>query len=107
VSRLLPFTGLAGLRYDSPSRRWWVEGNVQITDRADRLSAGDHADTQRIPPGGTPGYTLATVRGGWRATDALTLTAGVENIFDEDYRVHGSGVNEPGVNFFFGAELRF
>lgn len=107
VSRLLPFTGLAGLRYDNPSRRWWLEGNVQITDRADRLSAGDRADTQRIPPGGTPGYTLATVRGGWRATDNLTLTAGVENIFDEDYRIHGSGVNEPGVNFIFGAELRF
>lgn len=107
VSRLLPFTGLAGLRYDNPSRRWWVEANVQITDRADRLSASDIADTQRIPPGGTPGYTLATMRAGWRATDALTLTAGVENIFDEDYRVHGSGVNEPGVNFYFGAEVRF
>jgi hemoglobin/transferrin/lactoferrin receptor protein len=107
VSRLLPLTGLAGVRYDHPDRRWWVEGNVQITDRADRLSASDRADTQRIPPGGTPGYTLATVRGGWRATDALTLTAGVENVFNEDYRIHGSGVNEPGVNFFFGAEMRF
>ncbi len=107
VSRLLPFTGLAGLRYDSPSRRWWVEGNVQITDRADRLSAADRGDTQRIPPGGTPGYTLATIRGGWRVTDALTLTAGVENVFDEDYRIHGSGQNEPGVNFIFGAEFRF
>ena len=39
VSRLLPFTGLVGVRYDTPSRRWWAEANVQITDRADRLSA--------------------------------------------------------------------
>jgi hemoglobin/transferrin/lactoferrin receptor protein len=107
VSRLLPFTGLVGVRYDNPSRRWWAEANVQITDRADRLSAGDKADTQRIPPGGTPGYTLATVRGGWRATDNLTLTMAVENVFDEDYRIHGSGQNEPGVNFIFGAEMRF
>lgn len=107
VSRLLPFTGLVGVRYDTPSRRWWAEANVQITDRADRLSAGDRGDTQRIPPGGTPGYTLATVRGGWRATDSLTLTMAVENVFDEDYRIHGSGQNEPGVNFVFGAEMRF
>lgn len=107
VSRLMPFTGLAGLRYDSSARRWWVEGNVQITDRADRLSAGDISDTQRIPPGGTPGYTLATLRAGWRATDSLTVTAAVENVFDEDYRIHGSGVNEPGLNFIFGVEMRF
>lgn len=107
ISRLLPLTGLVGLRYDSPSRRWWVEGNVQVSDRADRLSAADRADTQRIPPGGTPGYTLATVRGGWRVTDAFTLAASVENVFDEAYRIHGSGVNEPGTNFIFGAELRF
>lgn len=107
VSRLLPLTGLAGLRYDNPTRRWWIGAEVQIIDRADNLSAGDIADTQRIPPGGTPGYTLATVRAGWRVTDSLTLTASVENVFDEAYRIHGSGVNEPGANFVFGAEMRF
>ncbi len=107
ISRLLPVTGLAGLRYDNPSRRWWVGAEVQITDRADNLSAGDIADTQRIPPGGTPGYTVATLRTGWRVTDSLTLTASVENVFNEAYRVHGSGVNEPGANFIFGAEMRF
>ncbi len=107
LSRLLPITGLAGLRWDSPSRRYWVEGNVLIADRQDRLSASDRRDTQRIPPGGTPGYTVATVRSGWRVSDSFTLTAAVENVFDEDYRIHGSGVNEPGVNFIFGAELRF
>ncbi len=84
-----------------------MEGNVLIADRQDRLSASDRRDTQRIPPGGTPGYTVATVRSGWRVSDSFTLTAAVENVFDEDYRIHGSGVNEPGVNFIFGAELRF
>ncbi len=107
ISRLMPITGLAGLRWDSPERRWWVEGTVQIVDDATRLSAGDRSDTQRIPPGGTPGYTVATLRGGWKATDALTLTAGVENFTDEAYRIHGSGVNQPGVNFVFGAQVRF
>jgi hemoglobin/transferrin/lactoferrin receptor protein len=107
VSRLLPVTGLVGLRWDSPERRFWLEGNVQIVDRQDRLSASDIRDTQRIPPGGTPGYTVATVRGGWRVNDLLTLTAAVENFTDESYRIHGSGVNEPGTNFIFGAQMRF
>ena len=106
-SRLMPLTGLAGLRWESAGRRWWVEGTVQMVDDATRLSAGDSADTQRIPPGGTPGYTVATVRGGWQVTQALLLTAAVENVTDEAYRIHGSGVNQPGVNFVFGAQMRF
>ena len=107
VSRMLPLTGLVGLRWDSPERRFWLEGNVQLVDRQDRLSASDMRDTQRIPPGGTPGYTVATVRGGWRVNDLLTLTASVENFTDESYRIHGSGVNEPGTNFILGAQMKF
>jgi hemoglobin/transferrin/lactoferrin receptor protein len=107
VSRLMPLTALAGLRWDSPAKRWWVEGTVQLVDDATRLSAGDRGDTQRIPPGGTPGFTVATLRSGWRVNDAITLTAAVENVTDEAYRVHGSGVNQPGVNFVLGAQVRF
>jgi hemoglobin/transferrin/lactoferrin receptor protein len=107
VSRLMPLTGLAGLRWDSPAKRWWVEGTVQLVDDATRLSAADRGDTQRIPPGGTPGFTVATLRSGWRVNDAITLTAAVENVTDEAYRVHGSGVNQPGVNFVLGAQVRF
>jgi hemoglobin/transferrin/lactoferrin receptor protein len=106
-SRLMPLTGLAGVRWDSPGRRWWVEGTLQIVDDATRLSSGDVRDTQRIPPGGTPGFTVATLRSGWQVTDALLLTAAVENFTDEAYRIHGSGVNQPGVNFVFGAQMRF
>jgi hemoglobin/transferrin/lactoferrin receptor protein len=39
--------------------------------------------------------------------ELLTLTAAVENVTDESYRIHGSGVNEPGANFIFGAQMRF
>lgn len=106
-SRLMPLTGLAGLRWDSPGRRWFVEGTVQMVDDATRLSAGDRNDTQRIPPGGTPGFTVATLRSGWQVNEALLLTAAVENFTDEAYRIHGSGVNQPGVNFVFGAQVRF
>jgi hemoglobin/transferrin/lactoferrin receptor protein len=103
----MPLSGLAGVRWDSPGRRWWVEGTLQVVDDATRLSSGDIRDTQRIPPGGTPGFTVATLRSGWQVTDALLLTAAVENVTDEAYRIHGSGVNQPGVNFVFGAQMQF
>jgi hemoglobin/transferrin/lactoferrin receptor protein len=78
-----------------------------MVDDATRLSAADQSDTQRIPPGGTPGFTVATVRGGWRVNQALQLTMAVENFTDEAYRIHGAGVNQPGVNFVFGAQVQF
>jgi hemoglobin/transferrin/lactoferrin receptor protein len=31
----------------------------------------------------------------------------VENISDKDYRIHGSGLNEPGFNVILGADCRF
>ena len=73
----------------------------------DRLSSGDLSDTQRIPPGGTPGYTLLSLRSGWQVNDHITVLATLENLLDEDYRVHGSGSNEPGFGATLGVKVTF
>lgn len=106
LSRVMPTTALVGLRFD-PTEKIWIEGTVTIAHQQDRLSSGDIADTQRIPPGGTPEYEVFTLRGGWRVAENVTLTAAVENIFNEDYRIHGSGVNAPGTNFVVGLKVAF
>ena len=62
---------------------------------------------QRIPPGGTPGHVVVTVRGGWRSRKQLRLVAALENVTNEDYRIHGSGVNEPGRSLVVGIDWRF
>jgi len=107
IDRLPPITGLVGARWQHPSRRVWVEGVVRIANDQDHLSTRDKADTQRIPPSGTPGYGVCDLRAGVRVTDDLTLTAACENILDKDYRIHGSGLNEPGRNFILSADWRF
>jgi hemoglobin/transferrin/lactoferrin receptor protein len=107
LSRVMPLTGRLALRWQPAGKAYWVEGVVDAADKADRLSADDARDTQRIPPGGTPGYVVGTLRGGVQATDALALTLALENLADEDYRIHGSGVNEPGRQLVVSAELRF
>jgi hemoglobin/transferrin/lactoferrin receptor protein len=107
LSRVMPLSGEVGLRWEAPSKKFWVEGITLLADKADKLSSGDLADTQRIPPGGTPGYAVFTLRGGWRINQHFTLTAACENVFNKDYRVHGSGLNEPGRNFVVAAEARF
>ncbi|MGB2998110.1 MAG: hypothetical protein WBC59_05680 [Phycisphaerae bacterium] len=78
-----------------------------FADEQDDLSTRDMADTSRIPPGGTPGYGVLTLRTGWQIRENVNLTFAIENITDEDYRIHGSGLNEPGRNFIFGLELMF
>lgn len=107
ISRLMPPTAKAALRWQADSSRFWIEGECDSAAKADKLSADDKRDTQRIPPGGTPGYAVFTIRAGARIIQGLDLTVAVENILDADYRIHGSGVNEPGRNFMLAANYAF
>jgi hemoglobin/transferrin/lactoferrin receptor protein len=107
-SRMMPTNYRLGVRYESEgTRRWWAESEVVVVEKADRLSLRDLGDTQRIPPGGTPGYTLWHVRGGVELTDHMVLDLALENLLDENYRVHGSGQNEPGRNFVVSVDYAF
>lgn len=105
--RTMPLTVYTALRWESESRQFWVEAAERASDTEDRLTASDKTDTQRIPPGGTPGYAVTDLRCGWRVKKGLSLVAAVENLLDKDYRIHGSGSNEPGRNFILSAEYRF
>lgn len=105
LDRLPPTTGRLALRWRGDAT--WLEASLLLADRADRLSSRDLADSQRIPPGGTPGYTVLHLRGGWRVHERLGLTLGLENLGDEAYRIHGSGVNEAGRNLVAGVQLGF
>ncbi|HOW98893.1 MAG TPA: TonB-dependent receptor, partial [Kiritimatiellia bacterium] len=105
VSRLMPPTAQVGLRWEAEGGKWWSEALVDLADDADKLSADDKRDKQRIPPDGTPGYIVCTLRAGTRVADRLDLAVALENLFDEDYRIHGSGVNEPGRSFVLTAAL--
>ena len=96
LSRTMPFT--AGLRARrNVGRAGWLEGEVFGAGHQGRLSSGDRVDTSRIPPGGTPGYVVAAARGGTRVVN-MDVTLAVENLANADYRIHGSGINEPGRN---------
>jgi hemoglobin/transferrin/lactoferrin receptor protein len=107
VSRQMPFTTQVGVRWEDLEGRFYASTSVIRAEDADKLSAGDQRDNQRIPPGGTPGYTIWNVRAGWRVDDRTDLELGFDNLTDVDYRVHGSGSNAPGMNFLVGMRMTF
>lgn len=105
VSRLMPLTGSVALRWQQPRSKLWLGGRVTAVARGDRLNSGDRSDTSRFPPGGTPGYVHVLLNGGYQASDNLELFVTIDNVTDIDYRVHGSGLNEPGINAIVGGQL--
>ncbi len=107
LSRVVPWMGELGLRWQGAGGRCWAELVGSAASRADRLNSGEQADGQRIPPGGTPGWLLLGCRGGWKVNPHLSLTASLENLLDEEYRSHGSGSNEAGLGGTVGVALRF
>ncbi len=107
LSRLMPPQGRLGVRWNSEDEKFWAKLTCTLVGDADKLSTRDESDTQRIPPGGTPGYFTIDLNGGWRVNENIDIWAGLENLTNEDYRIHGSGVNEPGINFKFGMRCKF
>ncbi len=107
LSRLMPLTVNSGLRWQHPKWSVWAEFAATFAADADKLAPNDRLDTQRIPPGGTPAYAVYHLRAGWNPCRFATISAALENLTDADYRIHGSGVNEPGRNLIIAADYRF
>ena len=98
ISRLMPLSGQLSIKFASQRANWWIEPQIQGMAKADKLSARDKTDIQRIPPNGTPSFMLLHIRGGYEFSNQISLNWAIENLFNKNYRVHGSGQNEVGRN---------
>lgn len=91
--RIPPLNGRAGLTYQSPVG-WWVRAELLMAGAQTRLAKGDQ-DDNRIQKGGTPAWQVVNLNGGYR-WKRLTLSAELQNLTNEAYRTHGSGVDGVG-----------
>ncbi|GAB4421889.1 MAG: TonB-dependent receptor [Bacteroidia bacterium] len=102
LRRIPPLNGRLGLHYADPSgvfvRAEWLWATLQ-----DRLAPGDISD-HRIPAGGTPGWQVVNGYAGytWRF---VQLNLGLQNIFNEAYRTHGSGVDGYGRSLWLSVQV--
>jgi outer membrane receptor protein involved in Fe transport len=105
ADRIPPLNGRAGLRYQ-PNETVTIESYVVFAGSQSRLSPRDVRDV-RIDPDGTSGWLTANFRASWRPDDRWTISAGLENLFDEQYRLHGSGIDAAGRNFFLSLQANW
>jgi len=105
LSRIPPSQGVLGLRRRWCEGREWFDVYAWMAREQDRLSARDATDVRRIPADGTPGYVTLNLRYGRMISPRQRLSLVVNNIFDEQYRVHGSGSDGPGVGATLSYEL--
>lgn len=108
ATRVPPLFGSVGLGY--LARRDWLERAdllLRWATSQDELSPQDLADP-RIDPDGTDGWVTVDVdvTGPIGARERGSYWSfGIHNLFDEDYRVHGSGFDAPGFGLVFGLHL--
>ncbi len=86
--RIAPLNGRASLTWGIDG--WWVSAEAVGAAKQDKVSA---TNSERA----SPGWVIANLWGGYRLADRLSLSAGVENIFDRRYADHLAGINRvPG-----------
>jgi outer membrane receptor for ferrienterochelin and colicin len=102
ADRIPPFNGRLSLRYQA-NDALQIEPYVLFAGSQDRLSPRDVQDV-RINPAGTPGWVTANVAATWQADEHWRATARIENILDQRYRLHGSGIDSTGWNLLLSLQ---
>jgi len=103
VRRIPPLFSRMAIEYRL--KGWWFNVEWQAAGKQDRLAAGD-TDDNRIPSGGTPGWNIINASTGY-SMSYLSINLSFLNLFNKDYRYHGSGVNGYGRSCFLSMIFDF
>jgi hemoglobin/transferrin/lactoferrin receptor protein len=103
IRRIPPLNGRFALNFIKKS--WLLTAEYLGATKQDRLAQGDK-DDNRIPKGGTPAWSVINIYGGYSYKN-IRLNIALQNLLNEDYRTHGSGVNGVGRSVVFGVSWGF
>lgn len=103
LRRVPPFNGNISMKYKM--NRFYIKGEMGWAYKQDRLAQGDK-DDNRIPAGGTPGWKVLNVYTGY-SLKKVQLRLSAQNLFNADYRTHGSGINSVGRSLWTSLSFDF
>ena len=104
LRRIPPFNGRVRSTYQK--NKWFAAAELWFADQQDRLAQGDK-DDNRIPKGGTPGFKVLNLYAGYELNQYLKFNTGLQNLFNADYRTHGSGINGYGRSAWLNIQFMF
>lgn len=107
LDHIPPVYGRAGMRWHTARATAEVFSLFNGKKRIEDYFPNGEDNEQYAPADGMPGWFTLNLRGSHRFGKNLTLQAGIDNLFDTQYRVFASGINAPGRNLFATARLRW
>ncbi len=103
VRRIPPLNGKLSLFYSQ--RQFYANLEYLFAGKQDRLAQGDK-DDNRIGKNGTPSWQVVNLHLGY-TYKKVRFIGGLGNIFNQLYRIHGSGVDGYGRHFWLTARVQF
>lgn len=115
LAQMAPLEGTIGISYDDKTVSTGVM--LRMVDRQDRVDVGNGTIYSK-DIGETPGFAVLSVNAGYKQSENLQFTAGIDNLLDKNYSEHlGKGsadlgavsgrVNEPGMTGWVKAAMKF
>lgn len=102
LRRIPPFNGRMMAKWRN--KKWQGSAEIQFACKQNRLAQGDK-DDNRIPEGGTPGWQVFNIYGGYTIS-RFQFNGSLQNLLNEDYRTHGSGINGVGRSAWLSVSMR-
>jgi hemoglobin/transferrin/lactoferrin receptor protein len=103
MRRIPPLNGRFALNFNQ--KTWSAMAEFMGATQQNRLAQGDR-DDNRIPKNGTPAWWILNIYGSYN-WQFLNFNIGLQNLFNQNYRTHGSGVNGVGRSASLSIEWHF
>lgn len=103
LRRIPPFNGYASMKY--MLKKFYIKGELTWAGKQSRLAQGDK-DDNRIPLAGTPGWNALNFYSGYTLR-SVQFRLSAQNLFNADYRTHGSGINSFGRSLWLSLQYDF
>lgn len=107
LDHIAPINGKVGINYES--KKATVELYMLYNGKKDvsEYSPSGEDNLQYATAKGSPSWQTYNLKGIFPIFKDTTVFAGVENVFDIQYRTFSSGINAPGRNMYLGAKYNF
>ena len=102
LRRIPPFNGRMAASFKN--LRWFGSAEWQFASKQTRLAQGDK-DDNRIGKNGTAGWQLINLYAGYHLR-RIQLNMGLQNLFNQDYKTHGSGINGVGRSAWISFSIK-